>query len=68
MYQDVISPDGAGAATALDGALSLIDNGHFEQAVPLLAQAQNLRTSQGSGGSSAESASLKREAQRRRCW
>ena len=42
VYQSLISPDGAGAAAALDGALSLIDNGHFEQAVPLVAQAQNL--------------------------
>lgn len=42
VYQSLISSDAAGAATALDGALSLIDNGHFEQAVPLLAQAQSL--------------------------
>jgi hypothetical protein len=42
VYQSLISPDGTGAATALDGALSLIDNGHFEQAVPLLAQARTL--------------------------
>ncbi len=42
VYQSLISPDRAGAAMALDGALTMIDNGHFDLAVQLLTQARNL--------------------------
>jgi hypothetical protein len=42
VYQRVIRPDGAGAAIALDGALTMIDNGHIDQAMQLLTQARNL--------------------------
>jgi hypothetical protein len=42
VYQGLISPDGIGAALALDSALTLIDNGHFEEAAQLLTQARNL--------------------------
>jgi hypothetical protein len=42
VYRSLVTPDGAGAALALDGALSLIDNGHFDQATELLARARTL--------------------------
>jgi tetratricopeptide (TPR) repeat protein len=42
VYQRLISPDGAGAAIALDGALTMIDNGHIDQAMQLLTQARKL--------------------------
>ena len=47
VYERRDQPGRSRAATALDGALSLIDNGHFEQAVPLLAQAQKLACESG---------------------
>ena len=42
VYQGLITTDPAGAALALDSALTLIDNGHFEQAGQLLSQARDL--------------------------
>ncbi len=42
LYRNLISDDAAGAALALDGAVTLLDNGHFEQAVQLLARARHL--------------------------
>ncbi len=42
IYESLISHDGAGAAVALDGALTMIDNGHFDEAGKLLTQARSL--------------------------
>ena len=54
VYQSLIGQDGAGAAMALDGALTMIDNGHFDLAVQLLTTARDLRARRGSSGSSRE--------------
>ncbi len=42
LYRNLISNDAAGAALALDGAVTLLDNGHYEQAVQLLTRARHL--------------------------
>ena len=55
VYQSLIGSGGAGAAMALDGALTLIDNGHFDLAVRLLTQARDLAHDAGDcTGSSSE--------------
>jgi tetratricopeptide (TPR) repeat protein len=46
-YRDLIRPDGAGALLALDGAETLIDNSHLDQARPLLDTARDLARSTG---------------------
>jgi hypothetical protein len=46
-YRGLIRPDAAGAALALDGAETLLDNGHLDQARSLLDQALNLARSAG---------------------
>lgn len=46
-YRDLIRPDGAGALLALDAAETLIDNGHLDQAKPVLDTARDLARSTG---------------------
>jgi tetratricopeptide (TPR) repeat protein len=42
VYQNLLSPDPAGAALALDSALTMLDNGHFDEAAQLLTHARDL--------------------------
>jgi predicted Zn-dependent protease len=46
-YRRLIRPDAPGAALALDGAETLLDNGHLDQARSLLDQARDLARSTG---------------------
>jgi tetratricopeptide (TPR) repeat protein len=42
IYRSLIKPNASGAAVALDGAETLLDNGHLDQAESLLIEARNL--------------------------
>jgi tetratricopeptide (TPR) repeat protein len=46
-YRGLIGPDAAGAALALDAALTLLDNGHADSARPFLSMACDLARSSG---------------------
>ncbi len=47
VYRSLIGPDANGAAMALDGAETLIDNGHLDEARPLLHAARDLAQANG---------------------
>jgi hypothetical protein len=42
VYRGIINPDAAGAARALDAAETMLDNGHHDEAEPLLRTARDL--------------------------